>query len=340
MNSQIRTILIHVLACAAFLALPVLFSLGDADLAEYFRRSSNLRDLSSYLLTILFFYINYLLLVPRLYFNRKYFFFSLCVLAGFALIAWIPNLIFPLQAPPVPNARPSMPPPNRGIAPHISHNLLRFSLAFFIALLLRINTRWQQTEQEKLNAELSFLRAQINPHFLFNTLNSIYSLAIEKSDDTPEAVAKLSGMMRYVTSEAGRDLVPLDRELGYIRDYIELQKFRFGDTVRTDFSVTGSAAGKMITPLVLIPFVENAFKYGVNPEQDSDIRIAIALNGNALHLEVANNKVPVVPSAEEATGLGVANTRERLQLLYPGKHTLGISEDERQFRVSLTLELT
>ena len=134
---------------------------------------------------------------------------------------------------------------SRSILLDVGHQVFLFLAVFFFSLILRITDRWRQTEKEKLNAELSYLKAQINPHFLFNILNTIYSLAVEKSDQTGTAVVKLSQMMRYVISDAGHQLVPLSREIDYLHNYIELQKMRFGDQLPLSFTVTGQANGQL-----------------------------------------------------------------------------------------------
>jgi sensor histidine kinase YesM len=197
----------------------------------------------------------------------------------------------------------------------------------------------KQSEKEKLKAELSYFKAQINPHFLFNTLNTIYSLAIQKAGNTAEAVVKLSGMMRYVLSDASHDYVALEKEIGYISDYIELQKIRFGETVRIDYQPCDPDSGKSIAPLVLIPFIENAFKFGVNPGEDSFIGITISLSGDELHLKVFNNKVNGSQETETTGGLGIVNAKHRLDLLYPEKHKLIIEDKETEFTVDLYINL-
>lgn len=216
---------------------------------------------------------------------------------------------------------------------------LLFLIVFFLSLMLRISGRWKQTEKEKMGAELAYLRAQINPHFLFNTLNSIYSLAIVKSDYTASAIVKLSAMMRYVINEAHQDFVSLEKEISYIRSYIELQQIRFGDSIKISFEVRGQTQGKSIAPLILISFVENAFKHGVNAEENSDIRILVDISDLTLRLEVSNNKVFVQSTDETKSGLGIENTRSRLQLLYPSAHTLSIHDNEKDFKVILELKL-
>lgn len=207
------------------------------------------------------------------------------------------------------------------------------------SLMLRISGRWQQTEREKMNAELSYLKAQINPHFLFNTLNSIYSLAIQKSDETPTAIVKLSGMMRYVLSESANEFVSLEKEIIYIKNYIDLQKLRFEDAISLEFIIKGDSIGKKIAPLMLIPFIENAFKHGVNAEEESLIKINIHITEETLFLSVFNKKVTINISEENKSGLGIENTKNRLQLLYPEKHKLSIFDTENSFLVELSMNL-
>ena len=231
-------------------------------------------------------------------------------------------------------------PVSRSLLLDISHQVFLFLAVFFFSLILKISYRWRLTEKEKLNAELSYLKAQINPHFLFNILNTIYSLAIEKSDQTGTAVVKLSQMMRYVISDASDHMVPLSREIDYLSNYIELQKMRFGDSIPLSFAVTGKAPGQLIAPLILISFVENAFKHGVNAAENTDIRITVNIDEKQLHFRAFNNKVTVLDAQKTTGGLGIENTRQRLQLLYPGRHTLSIRDEERYFEVSLSLQLT
>ena len=238
--------------------------------------------------------------------------------------------------PPYPPNGPQLHPP---FFLDLNRHIFVFLVVVFFALLLQIRERWERTEEEKVHAELSYLRAQINPHFLFNTLNSIYSLALEKSDKTPDAIVQLSNMMRYVLHETGKDLVPLEKEISYIRNYIELQENRFGNSIHLSVSISGNLDEKKIAPLILIPFIENAFKHGVNAEEDSDIRIHIEIREKDLQLEVANNKVTIETISAHQSGLGLNNTRQRLRLLYPTRHNLEIKDDKQHFSVFLTLNL-
>jgi LytS/YehU family sensor histidine kinase len=274
-----------------------------------------------------------------MYFRKKYILFFLSLLACFLLISFLPGELFPFEKTGPP---PMHKPHNEGSKLFFifGHNLVFFLGMVFFSLMLQINNRWRKAEKEKLKAELSYFKAQINPHFLFNSLNTIYSLAIQKADNTPEAVVKLSGMMRYVISDASHDFVPLENEISYITDYIELQKIRFGDTVTIDYQPCDPGPVKYIAPLILIPFIENAFKFGVNPEADSLIVIMINITGPELHLHVFNIKVSIRQESETVGGLGISNARQRLALLYPDNHRLLIDDAEDKFTVDLYITLS
>jgi LytS/YehU family sensor histidine kinase len=305
------------------------------------------------LLFIGFFYFNFFILIPKLYFSKRYVWYFLICVVCFFIITYIPDIILPHAVYTEP-AQTVMPP---GAAPpfmtdveqthfqrpfflpHISDNFFLFIIVFFVSISLKINSQLKQSEKEKTEAQLSYLQSQINPHFLFNTLNGIYSLAVdEKGYQTADAIVKLSGLMRYITTEAGTDLVDLDKEINYLSNYIELQKMRLGDTAYVQYHTAGAFIGKRIGPLILIPFIENAFKYGVNPEEKSDIDISIELKDYDLYLHVTNNKVYRVPE-ESKTGVGIQNTRQRLELLYPTLYLLTINDTSDKYSVTLYLNL-
>lgn len=213
------------------------------------------------------------------------------------------------------------------------------SVSTLISISVQTASRLRQVENNQLQAELRQLRAQIQPHFLFNTLNSIYALAIRQDDKTPDTIVKLSEFMRYTIRDAHRDKVPLANEIDYIRNYIDLQKARLRDAVTVDYQLSGAVERVQIAPLLLFSFIENAFKYGVNPEEDSLIRIHIDIHPSNLRLEVVNNKVQI-SQLEESTGIGIQNARQRLHLLYPNVHDLRIIETRTHFHVTLHLVLS
>ncbi|MFT3751256.1 MAG: histidine kinase [Agriterribacter sp.] len=358
MNNKPSQILIHIAGCGLFLLLPFLFSPDrQQGFFSVIKNPGYYSDLIRYVMMLLFFYLNYYFLIPRFYFSEKYIAYFLLVLGCFFIISYIPQLVhldrgeqFPLPPHPmnpINPIAPTSPMPRRPIGGRgpggdffsMRQNISLFLSIFFFSLMLRISNRWRRVEKEKVDRELSYLKAQINPHFLFNTLNSIYALAINKSDDTATAVVKLSGMMRYVLSDAAQEYVPLEKEINYIRDYIELQELRFGESMRLDFMVKGDLHGKKIAPLILIAFVENAFKYGVNAEEESLIDIAVNVTNNVLTMEIYNHKVKRNGNMDSQHGLGIANTKNRLELLYPSRHIIEIKNTEKDFTVLLTLNL-
>jgi hypothetical protein len=243
---------------------------------------------------------------------------------------------------------PDMPPAFGVDKPGSSSWMLPSKLAIFFLLgsvsslasiLIQATNRLRQTENDKLQAELSQLKAQIQPHFLFNTLNSIYALAIRNDVRTADTIVKLSEFLRYIIRDAHRDKVPLAMEIQYIANYIELQRARLHDAAQINYQLDGQPNGLMIAPLLLSSFIENAFKYGVNPEEESPIDINLKIVADTLRLTVANNKVQV-SKMEESTGIGLRNTKERLRLTYPGAHELIIHDSDTSFSVNLYVELT
>lgn len=185
--------------------------------------------------------------------------------------------------------------------------------------------------------ELAILKSQVNPHFLFNTLNNIYSLVYNKSDDAPEAVMKFSSIMRYVLYETNSEKVILEKEIEYLRSFIELQKLRFKQPEMVLLDITGDVGGVSIAPMLLIPFVENAFKFGNKSIQPS-ITIHLRVANHQITFEVfhyiGNNR----QNENQSGGVEIPNVLRRLQLIYPGKHSLDMKEDNGQFKVNMLIQ--
>jgi LytS/YehU family sensor histidine kinase len=222
----------------------------------------------------------------------------------------------------------------------IKEGLIQFVLVIVISFLIKLNKRYDDLKNEKQVAEISYLKAQINPHFLFNTLNSLYALTIQKSDLAPVAVLKLSGIMRYVVTESSQEFVTLEKEINYISDYIQLQKIRLDESVNFKYEIKGQLLNKSIAPLILIPFIENAFKYGINPDEDSFIHISIETDEKYITLEVENSIVNTTVDETSKTEEGLRNTKKRLEIIYPDKHELTIHESEKKYDVTLKIDLT
>ncbi|MFN8354134.1 MAG: histidine kinase [Spirosomataceae bacterium] len=196
----------------------------------------------------------------------------------------------------------------------------------------------KEQERERLQSELSLLRAQISPHFMFNVLNSIVSLARMKSDLVEPVTHKLSELMRYMLYESKDTQVTLAQELNYLKSYIDLQKIRFEDDVEVNFTVESMNSTRQIEPMLLIPFVENAFKHGVGLIDDAVIDIYLMANQATLYFRV-RNKYNTTFSEEKdpASGIGLKNVRRRLELLYPNAHRLDINQTDGWFSVELAL---
>ncbi|MDZ7647197.1 MAG: histidine kinase [Cytophagales bacterium] len=197
--------------------------------------------------------------------------------------------------------------------------------------------RESELSREKTEAELKYLKSQINPHFLFNTLNNIYSLARKKSDQTDKAVLKLSKLMRFMLYETGSDTILLTNELMVIQDYIELEKLRYSDRLTVTYKESIDNPEQQIAPLILIHFVENAFKHGTSESRfDSYITIEIRLEKNILHANFINSKIEKMN--EENIHIGMQNIKRQLELVYP-YHVLLISSESDKFTVNLTIPL-
>lgn len=230
-----------------------------------------------------------------------------------------------------------------------------FTIAI-IAVILGISTsvttiqKWQtdkqhhqQLREEKTASELAFLKAQINPHFFFNTLNNIYALTYEDADTSRKAIHQLSRMMRYLLYDTKQEFTRLSEEINFLKDYIDLMKLRLTDRVVIDFSYPASIPNVMVAPMLFLPYIENAFKHGTSVNEQSEILIAISQENNTLMLHVKNDIIDnksVAP--EEYGGIGLENTRRRLDLLYPGKYQLWFSESvtSKEYNVYLSIDLS
>lgn len=189
--------------------------------------------------------------------------------------------------------------------------------------------------EAKTQAELAFLKSQINPHFLYNTLNYIYSLAYPVSEKLADAVIKLSDLMRYMLTENPDGQVDLQKEVDYIENYISIYQLRFEAAFFVDFKAEGEIAGKRVAALLLIPFVENAFKHGVVNDPSRPIRINLKVTGNRLDFTLSN-KINQ-NQKDHSTGVGLVNIRRRLALIYPNKHELLISENGQTYKATLVI---
>lgn len=215
----------------------------------------------------------------------------------------------------------------------------------FFGVMVRIGLEWfekrektMELEKQNVKTELALLRAQINPHFLFNTLNNIHSFALKSPEKTSYAIIKLSDIMRYMLYDANVDQVLLEKEIQYIRNYIDLQKLRYRNENFIEFRTEGDVSGIYIAPMLFIPFIENAFKHGKKNENDL-ISIYILAKKERIVFECSNTK-RILNETEKsiASGIGIRNIQRRLDLLYPNKYNLTIRDENNRFNVYMVVE--
>jgi sensor histidine kinase YesM len=223
-----------------------------------------------------------------------------------------------------------------------------YTIPFLMLIVHNVKRRSEQRrqieilEKEKATNELKFLRAQMQPHFLFNTLNNLYALTLAKSDLAPEVVLKLSEMLDFILYQSNQSVIPIEKEIELIQSFIDLESLRYGDLIQVTFNHQIDATSATISPLILLPFVENAFKHGASGNlEDPTINIDLKVEKNQLRFSVFNNKPKVAGNKKETLhgGIGIKNLQRQLELNYVQKHTLDIQETEINYCIELTLEL-
>lgn len=291
-------------------------------------------------------YLVLYLLVPRYFRNKSLWQLALALLALAATVTVVNQSVwFEIIYPKI--YKVSSPEPTISFA----HTVFRWLWSSFDILMLlgvtmalkffrhrlQAAEREKQLVAEKLQSELQFLRAQTNPHFLFNTLNNLYHLARKRSEDTPDAILKLSNLMRFMLHECATPSIPISQEVKVIRDYLELESLRYGNRLRLDFEVDMDDENQPIAPLLLLPFVENAFKHGASESRgETWVRIILKLKNGHLHGTVENPKDAHETAINE--GIGLKNIKRQLQLLYPA-HELTIDNQVDKFKVELKIKL-
>ena len=361
---RVINIIAHVAGWLLFFSLFVGFITNSWDNPGIIKELFSPEYLLFYFTFIFLFYFNVYVLIPQLYLKKKYLvYFGIIILLFIAVYFLRPFDRIMMQSRP-PHDRTDMrlpPPPANNRFEQVNParffrehrrppvktditSMILFITVWSLSTALCIIKQWRLTEQraakaeaDRANAELSFLKAQINPHFLFNTLNNIYSLAVTNNENTAPSIMKLSNIMRYVTDEIGEDFVPLDSEIQCMTDYIDLQRMRLGKNMIVDLFISGNTIDRKIAPLILMTFIENVFKYGISNHESAAITIKLSVEGREIHFYCLNKLFNTKRNVER-TGIGLSNTRQRLQHLYPGKHSLKIDTNNGFYTVQLTLE--
>jgi len=290
-------------------------------------------------------YLNLKLLLPKLGNRKTILHYMISLAAVIILFAWINYSFFDNWSAKVF--------PDYFFISYFTFKevILFFSVYVVITTLLKLSKSWffvsqlqkelLEKEKQKAEVELKALKAQINPHFFFNTLNSIYSMALDKDERLPGTVLQLSELMRYFLYEAKDNFVPLERELAVVDSYIALQTIRSGEQLKIEIKREGNMTNQKIAPLILITFLENAFKHGAKGgSENTFVRLDIKVEENKLTFVVENNKGIIDEvNTGEYNGLGLENVKRQLELLYPGKHLLNIKDQPNRFSVALQLSL-
>ncbi len=349
---RIKEFWIHIIVWACLILFPLSISyidLGEVRFGMFYR----------ILLNPILVYINYLILVPYFLLKKEitlYIIISITVLVLFNfLIKFVPFPHVPIDKFTELIQNTEMHPPRK--PPHFIKDMQPLKrLPYFMTAIISLtffllggvlgltkdfykrDRKSREAEVQRKETELQFLRAQLNPHFLFNSLNSVYSLVRNKSIEAPEAIIMLSELMRYMLYEAKQELVPLSKEIDYIKNFVSLQLLRLSHSENVKIKISGDYQDKKIPPLLLIPFVENAFKYGTDFKGRTDVSINMELIEESLFF-IVKNKIGVYRKDESNSGIGLENIKGRLYLLYPDQHVLKIDKTDGFYTVQLELNL-
>ncbi len=311
----------------------------NAESSFFFNFSNNLIRLFIFCL-IVYFNLNYL--IPNYLTQKKFFTYLALLILSVIIITPLEDLILYFKFHNYPDLQNAL----------VQDLNVSFIPNFVLAgssTILKIVSDWvrhlrerQELHTQTMQSELRFLKSQINPHFLFNTLNNLYALTLKKSDEAPEIVIKLSEMMRYMLYECNEKQVLLSKEVHYLRNYLDLESLRQGKNVEINFDVSGNISDQNIAPLMFIPFLENSFKHGLNNHISKgfvNIKLDVADNNVYMYIENSKPETMPKPTRRRSGGIGLVNVRRRLDLLYPGKYTLNIQDKPNTYAVEMNIDL-
>ena len=297
---------------------------------------------------LIVFYVNYFYLIKKYLFTRKFWRFFLWNLLLVAIVSIMVHLTFTYVYPAPANIMPRGPRPPRTTLDTISfitRNTMIYFAVICVAIAVRMTEHWYEEENKRkelekasTEAELAALKSQVNPHFLFNTLNNIYSLIQIDPRKAQEAVHDLSGMLRYVLYDSEKPTVSLSSETIFLKDYIKLMSMRCSPDVKLDISLPEGASERQIAPMLFIPLVENAFKHGISPSDPSSIKIDLHEDGDQVVCLVENTAFPKDDSDRSGSGIGIKNLCRRLDMLYPGNYSFEYGKVQNLYRSLLKIK--
>jgi len=329
----------HLLFWLGLLFILTIIELLGSSQPFFFTLGNNLIRLFIFCIIV---YFNIIYLIPRYLAKKKFLVYSALLVLSAIIITPLEELILYFKFVNVPEAQVTL----------LRDLNWSFMPNFFVAgssTLFKIISDWvrhlreqQELQTQTMQSELRFLKSQINPHFLFNTLNNLYALTLKKSDKAPEIVVKLSEMMRYMLYECNERRVELSKEVNYLRNYLDLERLRQGEKVEIHFDMKGVVGNQKIAPLMFIPFLENSFKHGLNHHLSKGfVNIRLRVEKEMIHLFIENSKPRSLPKIthRRSGGIGLVNVRRRLDILYPGQYELNIRDQPDAYAVDLKIEL-
>lgn len=340
-EKKLVTVLLHITLWILLFSLPYILkpSLNDGRQASEHSEPIivHVRYILNDLIYISFFYLNAVVLIPQFIYNRRYKQYTLLVVACFLVILSITWVLFFTM----------IPQPNFSLNKHFLFNFFFFLFFFAGSIAYKLikdrameDKVAREKENENLKTELSLLRSQASPHFMFNVLNNMVALARKKSDLLEPSLLKFSSLMRYMLYDADEEKVALEKEIDYLQSYIDLQQQRFGKNVQINVNLHQFDDSYTIEPMLLIPFVENAFKHGTGIIEDAAITIQLKAEKGMLYFNVQNKYDPSsIEIKDKTAGIGLTNVKRRLNLLYGEKQNLLISRKDHWFTISLQLNL-
>lgn len=357
-------VILHMLAWAVLLGLPLYLMIRFEVKKDFLLTFYGIN-----LINGLIFYTNYLILVPRLFFQKrkyKYYLSAIALIACFYFVSNFSMKILNTEERGDRNTEQFNRPPDEKINPgpprggelayrfplRTSHIMGYTSSAIFLvffSLGLKVLERQskiekiqEEMEKEKLNSELAFLKNQISPHFFFNTLNNIYSLVSISPEDSQNAILRLSKLMRYLLYESEQGNTMLSQEIDFMNNYIDLMELRTSEKVSLNICLPEKFEDRRIAPLLFVPFIENAFKHGISNREKSFIDISMEINGDSIIFRCSNSvhTAREIEAIGNKGGIGLENVKKRLNLLFPERHDLKISKSEKQFDVNLRINLS
>jgi two-component system, LytTR family, sensor kinase len=328
-------LLMHFVAWAIIFSLPYIFSSEFSSEKDKDELAFQKIDTITNFLWMGLFYLNVLILMPQLFYKKKYVLYILALVFSFFLIMLIHGALF----------EPFVPGRDFNFFRSSGHNIIPFLFTVLVSMVytmvadkIKTDISAIRVKHENLKTELSFLRSQISPHFLFNVLNNIVALVRMKSNDLEPTIMKLSSLMQYMLYETDEEKVVVKSEADYLKAYIDLQKQRFGNELTLQVVFDIKEEWQTIEPMLLIPFVENAFKHG-GMLQRPEMHVCLSVINNELRFTVKNKFEESKAIKDKTSGIGLRNVNRRLELLYPGKHVLKVDKQPDWFTINLQITL-